>query len=227
MTAAKAHVRWRKMADFPRKTTASADRLSAESSRVTFAQAKRLLISEAAKLGAALADVFLNLPADSFSQSGYGIRAKATKNAFPGVYVVFYFPKVEMVFCCDRHRRWQRNLYSIGVAIRALRSLSSSGVTRLGEQFGPFCRARQEPPPPPRSDNWYDNVTDLRTVSGAAKFLELFGDSTAGQIAGSAEAAKAAFRQAARKLHPDAGGTQDKFERLTKAWETLRRHHGI
>lgn len=61
----------------------------------------------------------------------------------------------------------------------------------------------------------------------AAMFLSQHCDIATDDILEKAGQCKEAYRQAARKLHPDAGGSHEKFIELRRHYDVLRRHLGI
>lgn len=114
----------------------------------------------------------------------------------PGVAVYFARKGVQMVFACDRYMRVEGNLRAIGLHLDALRGMERWGVGTLDQAF-----------------------------AGYAALPETAGDEPWWKVLGLVErpmteaAVRLAYRDAARRTHPDTGGSQEAFVRVQRALE--------
>lgn len=129
----------------------------------------------------------------------------------PGVIVSFQSPQGEFSFPCDRYTDWQGNLRAIALSLQALRAVDRYGVTQHAEQYRGW---QQLPPPAPPSSN-----TMSRDI--AATVLANYSIFTPAEILTQPDKREEAYRQAARKTHPDAGGSHEKFVLVQQAKRAL------
>jgi hypothetical protein len=105
-------------------------------------------------------------------------------------------------------------LRAIGLALEALRAVDRYGVTRNNEQYKGW--AQIEAP------------ADTPTAEAAARTVEKRSGISHLGILKSPEIFRAAYRQAAVRVHPDQpGGSHDLFVELSRAKEVLEKHHGV
>ena len=114
-----------------------------------------------------------------------------------GVAVYFTHKKRQMCFACDRWDKIQDNIYAVAMTIDALRGIDRwGGGTMMEEAFTGFVSL-------PSNSPW--DVLGLKPGS-------------------SREEIEAAFRDKAKKAHPDAGGSNEQMAKLNVAkTELLRR----
>ncbi len=116
-----------------------------------------------------------------------------------------------LAYPCDRFDRWQDNLRAIALALEALRKVDRYGVTTHGEQYTGW-----------RALPASVNGDGFESVGEAAEFIAQHSDEDAVQIGGLLTVFRCAYRQAARKLHPDVNNGQDAdFKKLQKAREMI------
>lgn len=142
------------------------------------------------------------------------IRASA-RPQHPGVILEFDLPNGEHVaFPCDTYYTWQDNVRAIALTLRALRTVERYGVTTRGEQYVGF----QALPAGPSSD--FDNADQAaRWMVAQARGESHDSDgSIARRVLADPDEGKKLYREAARNLHPDSGGSTSGFQRLQEAW---------
>jgi hypothetical protein len=122
----------------------------------------------------------------------------------PGVIVSCETTKGPLSFPCDRFTVWEDNLRAIAKSLEALRTVDRYGVTRNNEQYKGWTQLPADP-----------NGSML--INEAAEFLSSHSGFEVSAITAEEGLFLAAYREAARKLHPDAGGSHDAFVRLQKA----------
>lgn len=101
-----------------------------------------------------------------------------------------------MCFACDKWWAVEDNPWAIGKTIAAIRQIERAGSSDMMERaFTGFAAIAA-----PSGPNWWE-------VLGVSR--------DAGQ-----DEIKSAFRELAKKNHPDAGGEAEKFVVITKAYES-------
>jgi hypothetical protein len=143
-----------------------------------------------------------------FRIDGYP-RANA-RAEHPGVILSLDSKHGPLSYPCDRFWEWQDNLRAIALALEALRKVDRYGVTKHGEQYTGW---KQLPSgrPMPAAMNRDDALVVLAGFAGWTT------------PADSADPAviDLCYRTAAKRVHPDAGGTTADFQRLQEAKRVL------
>lgn len=136
-----------------------------------------------------------------------------------GVAVYFVRDGKQQCIPCDQWSRVEDNLQAIRKTVEALRGLERWGAKSMVDAAFTGFQAL----PPAQSDE------APMTVETAARFLAMHGGHFAS--AGSDEydliesptLRGAVYKRAAKKLHPDAGGSKEDFQRLQEAKQLLDR----
>jgi len=142
------------------------------------------------------------------------LRAEARLRT-PGIVLVFDSSKGPLKFPCDRFTHWQHNLRAIALSLEALRQVDRYGVTRRSEQYTgwtvlpPACAAT--------------GAAEWATAEDAARWLIgiAAANCTPRDLFVPANLA-IAYREAAKRAHPDAGGSSELMARVTAARDVLR-----
>ncbi len=143
-----------------------------------------------------------------------GLRADGMpKVALSSPEVVLSFERESGAFSmpCDTYTDWRDNLRAIVLSLSALRAVDRYGVTQSGEQYRGWQAL------PPKSEE----ALDFESREEAAQWLGTVGNELPEFLLSHPAVALGAYRTAARKLHPDAGGDAADFRRLQKAREML------
>lgn len=132
----------------------------------------------------------------------------------PGVVVTFYDRKNRpLSFPCDTYATIDDNMRAIALSLEALRAVDRYGVTRRDEQYMGF-KAIEAP--------------RAMSVEDAAQALSAQAPSVSPDvIIDSASWYRTAYRQAAKRLHPDVQGNEHLWRELGKWKELLDAHHGL
>lgn len=190
---------------------------------------RRLLVDEAERIGAS--DVIVGVVAreTDMLRSGDGFRADR-KATHPGVVVRLVGTRHgDLRYACDTfeawyHRdedSWKINARAVALGLEALRRVERYGIGSRGEQYVGWKALG--------SGIAVGAVRAPMTLDEAAAML-------AGAVAipGGADAvltdpvaARSAYRNALRLLHPDHGGSGDgeRMSRLQEAWDLVKGHH--
>lgn len=151
-----------------------------------------------------------------------GLLRAGARPQHPGIILAFESKKTgPMQMPCDTFLEWQDNLRAIGLSLAALRAIDRYGVTQRAEQYRGWS---QLPPPggivtpPPMTVEAAAEVVASR-VSGCVP-VDVIRDP---------ENYRRAYREQARRWHPDAnGGTQHaQWNTLQQAAVVLDRHFGL
>jgi hypothetical protein len=151
------------------------------------------------------------------------IRASA-RPEHPGVILSFETKYGPLRYACDRFDDWQDNVRAIALGLEALRKLDRYGITTRGEQYTGWKALPSGIEMPERQ----------MTTEEAAAFLIEYGEVPMAETPatvedlfdcletpGGREVIAGYYRRAAKRLHPDSGGDDTLFRRLTEAKELL------
>jgi hypothetical protein len=131
----------------------------------------------------------------------------------PGVILAFNSRYGPLKYATDTYDDWQDNIRAIALGLEALRAVDRYGVTKRGEQY----RGWQALPAP---------ANGTMSVEQAARFIaEQSGvNLNAHEVLTHGGMRADAYRSAARRLHPDTGGSHELFTRLQEAKRVLNEH---
>lgn len=131
----------------------------------------------------------------------------------PGVILNFQSKNGPLSFPCDTFPAWEDNLRAIAKSLEALRMVDRYGVTRGNEQYKGFAQLSEAP-------------VEM-TLDDAAAFVAHHSGNHPNNILTWPHGYRESYKLAARKLHPDAGGSHDLFVKLGQAQTVLNKHHGL
>jgi hypothetical protein len=165
-------------------------------------------------------------PAD-FRKLGTGLYADARLET-PKVLVRFHLPEIgEVQYACDAFRKWQENLYAIGMTLERLRLIDSYEATIAGarQQYRGFKRLG--------SGSSEHSSEAVLTPEDAAKILVRHAyplearkwEVLTAMVLADAETMRLAARKAERSTHPDTGGNAADFAEVQKGKSILLMHH--
>lgn len=137
------------------------------------------------------------------------LRADARPRS-PRVILSFESKHGPLAYPCDRFRDWQANVRAIALALEALRKVDRYGVTRKAEQYKGWSRL-----PAPG---------DPMGIAEAAGIIAEHSFCRASDILASRAVFVDAYRKAAQRTHPDAGGNPDDAKRVNAARQVLAKH---
>lgn len=127
-------------------------------------------------------------------------RADA-RSQHPGVILSLDTPrKGSLQFPCDSFTTWQDNVRAIALSMEALRKMDRYGVTKDGQQYTGWKALNPGP-------------SGLMSEAAAGELLRAY--------APGGTDLRVAYKHAARKTHPDAGGNYNDFHRVQKAAAVL------
>lgn len=140
-------------------------------------------------------------------------RSNARVPRHPGVAVHFDSSSYgHLRYATDVFRRWEYNLRAIALGLEALRKVDRYGITKGGEQYRGFAALPQAG----------IALGAGMTKEEAAKFIHQYvADLYDVDDIETGVWLTEAYRAAAKKLHPDQGGSADDFQRLQEAKRIL------
>lgn len=166
---------------------------------LTMAEARARLQGELDLLGAASPILSTNVELRMDGQPRSGMPEPADT----GAAVYFSLRNRPIVLACDRWNSVAGNVAAIAAHINALRGMERWGVGSVEQAFSGYASL----PAPAAAENW-------RAVLGVPHSASL-------------EVAEAAFRDAARRAHPDMpGGDAEAMGRLNRSIAAARREFG-
>lgn len=178
----------------------------------TLGKTLRDLERELAHLGCRHAVMEVAMTTEDFRLDGRprsGARA-----SHPGV--VLSLPKTNvgpLRYATDLFWTWQDNLRAIALGMDALRRVDRYGITRRGEQYSGFKALPSGSGAPSQGGMTRTDAAEL--LAAAASWGPLKHD--ANDILANDDDRKSAFRTAARKAHPDAGGERSFWDSIELA----------
>jgi hypothetical protein len=158
--------------------------------RVNYSRTLVELSSELEKLGARRGYIQADVRESEIRNDG-NIRADA-KPATPRVIVSAETKHGPLSLPCDTYVDWRDNVRAIALSLEALRNVDRHGVTKRGEQY--------------RGLKQLTAGTGPVNSQEAAQFLAKHTDVSADSILRSSGEFEAAYRIAAKALHPDTAG---------------------
>lgn len=199
---------------WPGKQTASYARRRA-AFRVGYAQRLEALDAELAKLGAK--DIIIEAEFEAREIRNDGWPRSTARPKGPAIIVSFKSDKGPLSFPCDTYTGWEDNLYAIALALEALRAVDRYGVTRQAEQYRGWAQL------PAPAGEWKAIADRIEAAQWLADVCGVRYNLTA--LVHSGELLTEAYRIAAKKLHPDSGGTTASFQRLQDAMQLIKGGH--
>lgn len=118
-----------------------------------------------------------------------------------------YTPQ-QLSYPCDAFNSWDDNLRAITLSLEALRKVEQYGVFKYDEIVSRLALPTAE--------------GSVSTRESAAAFLAQHSGVAMKEILFSPTAMQTAYRKAAQSLHPDNGGNQEEFMKLTEARKVLQ-----
>jgi hypothetical protein len=131
----------------------------------------------------------------------------------PGVILAFNSAYGPLKYACDRFTSWDDNIRAVALGLEALRKVERYGITKRGEQYTGW---RALPA----------STTPVTTTEAAARFIGIHSRAPLANLLTDPAGYQAAYRSATKRLHPDAGGSVEDFQRLQEAKRILDAHHG-
>jgi hypothetical protein len=174
-----------------------------------------LLKGELRALAARHVVVQIDMAESDIRLDGYP-RASA-RAASPGIILAFDSKYGPLRYPCDTYTDWEDNLRAVALAMEALRKVDRYGVTKRGEQYTgwkalPSGGASATTMGADHAAVWLCNQAGSRYL--------------ASDVLTRRDVANDAYRDAAKQLHPDAGGDTEAFQRLQEVKRALDAHHG-
>lgn len=153
------------------------------------------------------AELLIAIPAGAFRLDGRPYANSRPEH--PGVIFSVDTRHGHLSYPCDTFTTWQDNLRAIALALEALRKVDRYGVTKRGEQYRGFLEIEATAAP-----------AGFATADAALAYLGTFYP----DLTNAAERVKPKIllRGAQRKAHPDSGGDDASFQRVSLAEAKLR-----
>ncbi|HEV8653157.1 MAG TPA: J domain-containing protein [Actinomycetes bacterium] len=143
-------------------------------------------------------------------------RANARPPGHPGVILSFTSRHGALQFACDTYTWWETNMRVIALTLQALRAAARYGVVKTDEQY----RGWAQLPPPAPPDGRMTPEQAARIVAEGADNPDAWEDILENLMG----IRQAYYHDAARRLHPDAGGSHEAFTRIQAAMRVLDQH---
>lgn len=161
-----------------------------QSRALTLNEATSRLLEELGRIGAdgIVVSTNLELRNDGFPRSGQ------RKPLDCGVCIYFTVDEKPRALPCDTYDTIEGNLAAVAAHIEATRTIERNGVATVSEMFAGFMALSS---PTEKKKSWH-NVLGVSPIATKSE-IEI------------------AFREKAKKAHPDAGGSTEAMQELTQA----------
>lgn len=176
-----------------------------------------LLWRELYQLSAANVVLQIAMSERDFRIDGYP-RAQA-RAEHPGIIVTLDSKHGPLSYPCDRFTDWQDNLRAVALALEALRKVDRYGVTKRGEQYAGWKQLPGGTPMPAAMTR--DEAAYVIARASNPNEREENLRSWCPRLITEPDMRAAEYRQAARRSHPDVGGTTEAFQRVEQAKRVL------
>lgn len=162
-------------------------------------------------------DVVIQLALGESDIRNDGLPRAASRPEHPGVILAFDSIHGPLKYSTDVFTHWQANLRAIALGLEALRRVERYGITKRGEQYTGWRAIGSGAP---------IAVGEApMTVEAAARWIAMLADWSGPDMPDSLitnpDVRAAAYRDAAKRHHPDAGGDPEDFRKLSEAKAVL------
>ena len=179
-----------------------------------------LLEREVNMLGATHIVIQLDLPDSKIRNDGLP-RANAGDPGHPGVIVSFESKWGPLRYMTDTFKKWKDNLRAIALGLEALRKVDRYGIANDGEQYRGYAQLGS-------GDDAPIALGQFSPAEAAKILVDAAGGTPSPEsVLEDADRLAGAYRAAARRTHPDHGGSDDAFALVGAAYRVLRQHHGL
>ena len=189
--------------------------------RAGYARTLQDMERELDHLGARTVVIQAECTDDDIRQDGR-IRSSARMRG-PGIIISFQSKHGPLSYPCDTYTEWTDNLRAIVLAMAALRAVDRYGVTKRGEQY----RGWKQLPGGDGGGGGGIQMAEWATVEDAALFLlhaaEAMPPHSPRKIIDDPAERDRFFRIAARRLHPDVGGSAEQMSKVNRARDFIEK----
>lgn len=182
--------------------------------KATWSATLAKLKTELRALAAKQVVIELDMDESQLRRDGYP-RANAVSRG-PGVILSLESKYGPLRYPCDTFRSWEDNLRAIALALEALRKVDRYGVTKRGEQYTGWKRL-------PGAGGTSTTITATQAASVLCDAAD--DGSEPEELTRNYDAVLTVYRIAARKVHPDAGGSHNFMAAVNEAKTVLDKHH--
>jgi len=157
------------------------------------------LVQEAEKTADDEVSIVISSNLETFERGGRQVPyANNRRPDDPGIAVYLTIDGAPKVFACDRYRKVQGNMRAVTTTLRDLRRISKRGVNEAERAYQGFAQ-----------------LPSKGETEGSAWWQILGIDPDTDTL----EDVLHAYRERAKEVHPDQGGSQEAFTELQKAYE--------
>ncbi len=143
----------------------------------------------------------------------------------PGVVVGFDSRHGPLTYTCATYDSWEANIRAISLTLSALRAVTRYGAVKGSEQYKGFRALPEGEARAPIQAETFASVEDaarhLIAVAGYRGFHPERGPTL---VCDDPEVLSRLYRDAAKKAHPDAGGTAEAMAKVNAARDMIERH---
>ena len=168
----------------------------------------KMLQRELAMLGAKQAIVEMDIDDSDIRNDGW-VRSNATPRT-PGVRIFFESKHGPLTYETAAWKSWEHNIYAIARTLAAQRAIARDGCVK-GDQAYRGWQALPGGSEPVAAAEWASKIKAMEFL------MQTAGISTCRHW-------EDAYRAAARKAHPDVGGSEELMKKVNRAKEYLEKH---
>lgn len=176
--------------------------------RANLTDTREKLQTEVSKLGAREAIIQINVRPHDLRNDGQ-LRASA-RPEYEGVILSLESKHGSLKYTCDAFPDWESNLRGIALTLERLRLAELYGCAESGEQYKGWA---QLPPPP----DFVATDAPFKNTEEALRWAAKESGHSVEMLKAVPGTWKFVYRELAKKLHPDVGGSTQEFQKLQYA----------
>lgn len=189
---------------------------SVRSSRPGWSKAFALLRFELAKIGATEVVIEAGYQNHQIRNDGYPLSSARPEHG--QVRISFRKGNVPISFIQTGMAEVESNVWLIARTLNALRAVDRYGCTQGGEQYKGWAQL-----PPGTGSNGTIHAAEWPSVEAAMRYLCSVGNGDVLSVL--PKDLDVVYRAAARKAHPDAGGSTATMAKVNRAKDFIEQHH--
>lgn len=190
--------------------------------RASYSNTMNLLRRELEHLSASSVLLEAHFQANEIRNDGF--PRSSARPSFPDVRLSFKSKVGPLSFEGSTYDNWEDNLRAIALTMELLRDIERYGVVKGAQQYRGF-KALPDGNAQPQSTS--GTITPYQAAMlRLSLYAEISTDAFKAMVAKGYEGAREMYREASRRCHPDAGGSNEAMCKVNEAWRVIQTHYG-